>query len=68
MTNNRMYQPAQGLRVLTWPQIERIDEIISELCEKTQDGSQAQLTIIVKNGKPRFAEKTISIELKPTRE
>lgn len=68
MTNNRVYQAAQGLRVLTWPQIERIDEIISELCERTKDGSLARLTLIVKNGKLRFAEKTHSIELKPARE
>lgn len=68
MTDSKMYQPAQGLRVLTWPQIERIDEIISELCEQTQDGNQARLTIIIKNGKLRFAEKTLSMALRPNRE
>jgi hypothetical protein len=68
MTDGKTFQPAKGLRVLTWPQIERIDEIISKLCQQTQNGNQARLTIIVKNGKLRFAEKTLSMELRPNRE
>lgn len=66
--NANGYRPAKGLLRLTWPQVETIDAKLSSLCAYTeQTGSQAELKIVVKNGKIRFVEMTISEELNPTR-
>ena len=62
------YRPAKGLLRLTWPQVETIDAKLSSLCAYTEaGGSQAELKIIVRNGKIRFVEMTISEELSPVR-
>lgn len=63
------YRPAQGLLRLTWPQIEKIDAMVSSLCGLTeQTGKEAHLILIVRNGKLRFATHTaLSEELAPNR-
>jgi hypothetical protein len=63
------YQPARGLMRLTWPQIEKIDAMISSLCGLTeQTGREAHLILVVRNGHLRFATRTeLSEEMVPNR-
>lgn len=62
------YRPAKGLLRLTWPQIEQIDAMVSSLCGLTEGGGEARVTLIIKNGRLRFAERPVlSEELRPTR-
>lgn len=61
------YQPAPGLQSLTWPQIETIDQYAADLCRQSTGRGDARLTIVFKNGKPRFIERSTSEELHPTR-
>ena len=61
--------PAKGLQVLTWPQIEKIDGVISQLCRLTRstDGD-ALVTLKIRRGKVRFIERPVlSEELAPGR-
>lgn len=61
------FRPARGLRRLTWPQVERIDALISSLCKLTYDGGEARIVLVIRNGKLRFAERPVlSEELRPT--
>ncbi len=62
-------RPAKGLRVLTWPQVEKVDEVLSSLCllTRSNDGD-ATVTIKVRKGKVRFIERPVlSEELSPAR-
>lgn len=63
------YQPAKGLMRLTWPQIEKIDVMVSSLCGVTEGrGTEAHLVLVVRNGKLRFATRSmVSEELVPNR-
>ncbi len=60
------YRPAKNLSFLTWPQLELIDRLVGEMCQLSQAG-EARLTVVFKNGKPRFIERSTSEELKPYR-
>lgn len=64
------YRPAKGLLRLTWAQVQEIDALVSSLCALTEhDGSEAEMTLVVKAGKLRFARRPVlSQELKPARE
>lgn len=52
------YKPVKGLRLLTWPQLEKIQArygaLRSFLAE--YDEAEARLVMVVKRGHPRFAE------------
>lgn len=63
------YRPAQGLKKLTWPQVERIDDAIDLMCALSRkNGAEIDITITIKNGQPRFVKHPlISYELKPGR-
>ncbi len=63
------FRPAKGLMRLTWPQIEKIDAVVSSLCGWTEEtGGEAKVTLIIKKGKLRFVERPVlSEELFPTR-
>ena len=49
--------PALGLQVLTWEQIQQIDEHLERICQ----GGHGSLVIEVKRGKPRFIRPAPSI-------
>jgi hypothetical protein len=63
------YRPVKGLMRLTWPQVEKIDAMISSLCGLTEEtGKEAHLILVIRNGKVRFATYTnLSEELSPAR-
>lgn len=63
------YRPAKGLMRLTWPQVEKIDAMISSLCGLTEEtNKEAHLILVIRNGKLRFATYTnLSEELTPAR-
>jgi hypothetical protein len=62
------HRPAKGLTALTWPQIERIDALVSRLCELTAGGASATLTLHVRRGKLRLVERPVLVEeLEPGR-
>ncbi len=44
------FRPAQGLKVLTWPQIEQIDDLVYKLCTQTRVGRVAVAILTVANG------------------
>jgi len=63
------YRPVKGLQVLTWPQVEKIDGVVSRLCQLTRgtDGD-ATITLKIRRGKVRFIEHPVlSEELAPGR-
>lgn len=66
--NTTTCRPAQGLQMLTWPQIEQLDTALAILCRRTETSKgDARLTLVIKNGKPRFIEQSSSEEFCPTR-
>jgi len=69
MSSTNDYQPpAKGLLRLTWPQIEMIDAKVSSLCGFTEEnGGEARLVIVIKQGKVRFIETVSSEQLLPKR-
>lgn len=47
----KQYRPANGLKALTWAQIEQLDELIHLVCEMTANSQrQGRVEITVKNG------------------
>lgn len=53
--------PAKGLTRLWWSLIEDLDAKISSLCALTEaSGGEARLVVVIKAGKIRFIEQTIS--------
>ena len=68
--NGRTYPPAaQGLKRLTWAQVELIDAKISSLCAFTEDGQvEAHLVIRIRRGRVDFVEMTTSERLAPGRQ
>ena len=69
MTNQSVkFRPAQGLRKLTWSQVEQLDLIIDQLCQvSVAESSVLELTVIIRNGHPRhFKHPLITKTLQPT--
>lgn len=53
--------PAKGLTRLWWSLIEDLDAKISSLCALTEaSGGEARLVVVIKAGKIRFIEQTVS--------
>jgi hypothetical protein len=69
ISSNGYHRPVKGLMRLTWPQVEKIDAMISSLCGLTEEThKEAHLILVIRNGKVRFATYTnLSEELLPTR-
>ena len=68
MTNQAVkFRPAQGLRKLTWSQVEQLDQAIHQLCQHSvSEGGVLELTVIIRNGHPRhFKHPLITKELTP---
>ena len=62
------FRPAQGLKQLTWPQIEQIDAMIDALCSRTGGGQAATALLTVINGHLRSGAVTeLAEELVPNR-
>jgi hypothetical protein len=55
--------PAEGLKLLTWFQVETIDDLLAKVCEE----GEGELRIIVKRGLPRIVQPQPKIELRPTK-
>ena len=66
--SSKDFRPAQGLKRLTWPQIEQIDAMIDALCTKTAPGRAATALLMVINGHLRSGAVTeLAEELVPNR-
>lgn len=63
------FRPAKGLKKLTWPQVEKIDNVIDLMCALSRkSGAEIDITITIKNGQPRFVKHPlVSHELRPDR-
>lgn len=61
------YQPARGLKKLTWAQVEAIDKIIAELCRLTGDNNgDAEMTVEIKRGAlRRIRQPVMTVDVKP---
>ena len=66
--SSKSFRPAQGLKRLTWPQIEQIDAMIDALCARTGSGQAAAALLTVINGHLRSGTMTeLMEELVPNR-
>jgi len=64
------FQPAQGLKKLTWTQVEMLDRAIALLCSQSvAESSDFELTVVIRNGNPRhFKHPVIMQALRPDRD
>lgn len=67
--SSKSFRPAQGLKRLTWPQIEQIDAMIDALCQRTAKAGQvASALLTVVNGHLKSGTTTeLMEELVPNR-
>lgn len=69
MTKGRTFRPAQGLKKLTWAQVEMLDAAVAALCDlSAADEADFKLTLVIRNGNPRHFEHPVKMQqLRPGR-